>query len=96
MELFELDAPASLEARLSARLPADPTRAAAMVHRRLENGGAALQRRLATAYLGVTDAWSLGITKIPAVVVDRRYVIYGVPDVDQAVSLIEEYRSKPQ
>lgn len=94
MQLFELDGPASVEARLSARLPADPKRATAIVQRRLQNGGAALQRSLATAYQGVTDAWSLGVTKIPAVVVDRRYVIYGVPDVNRAVSLIEEYRSK--
>jgi integrating conjugative element protein (TIGR03757 family) len=94
MHLFELDAPASLEARLSGRLPADPTRAAAIVHRRLQKGGTSFQRRLATAYQGVTDAWSLGITKIPAVVVDRHYVVYGVPDVDRAISLIQEYRSK--
>ena len=94
MELFELDAPASLEARLSARLPADPKRAAAIVNRRLQEGGAAFQSRLATAYQGVTDAWSLGIAKLPAVVVDRRYVVYGVPNVNRAISLIEEYRSK--
>ena len=41
---------------------------------------------------GVTDAWSLGITSIPAVVVDQRYVVYGEPDVARAVARIEQRR----
>ena len=40
----------------------------------------------------MTDAWSLGVTKIPAVVVDRRYVVYGETDVSRALARIEEYR----
>ena len=35
----------------------------------------------------------LGIAKIPAVVVDRRYVVYGEPDVSRAVARINAYRS---
>jgi len=31
--------------------------------------------------------------KIPAVVVDRRYVVYGEPDVPRAVARIDAYRS---
>ena len=54
-----------------------------------------LQRRLASAYQGVTDAWSLGITSLPAVVVDQRYVVYGEPDVARAVARIEQHR-RPQ
>jgi len=45
------------------------------------------------AYQGVADAWGLGIVKIPAVVVDRRYVVYGEPDVARAVARIDAYRS---
>ena len=90
--VIELDAPASIEARLSRRLPSDPKRAAAMVRQRLHAGGSALQHRVTAAYQGVTDAWSLGITRIPAVIVDGRYVVYGVPDVNRAVALIETYR----
>lgn len=88
----ELDAPSSLEAELSFRLPPDPTRAAAIAHARLNTGGAPLQRRFALAYQGVVYAWSLGIKKVPAVVVDRRYVVYGVSDVTRAVSIIERYK----
>lgn len=92
VRVVELDAPSRIEAELAANLPADPAHAAAIVQRRLKDGGADLQRRLANAYQGVTDAWSLGVTRIPAVVVDQRYVIYGERDVTRALARIEEYR----
>lgn len=90
--VVELDAPARIEAELAANLPADPAQAAAIVRQRLQDGGTPLQRRLANAYQGLTDTWSLGVTKIPAVVVDRRYVVYGETDVPRALARIEEYR----
>ena len=70
--LIELGETPRIEAELSANLPADPERAAAIVRQRLKQGGTDLQRRIGTAYQGVTDAWSLGVTTIPAVVVDQR------------------------
>lgn len=94
VRVIELDAPSRIEAELAANLPADPSRAAAIVRQRLNDGGADLQRRLANAYQGVTDAWSLGITRIPAVVVDQRYVVYGDTDVSRALARIERYRSE--
>ncbi|HBP2213375.1 TPA: TIGR03757 family integrating conjugative element protein [Pseudomonas aeruginosa] len=92
--LIELDRASGLEAELSADLPADPERAAAIVRQRLNQGGTDLQRRIGTAYQGITDAWSLGVTTIPAVVVDQRYVVYGEPDVARAVSCIEQHRRR--
>lgn len=94
VRIIELDAPSHIETELAANLPADPSRAAAIVRQRLNDGGADLQRRLADAYQGVTDAWSLGITRVPAVVVDQRYVVYGDTDVSRALARIERYRSK--
>lgn len=87
-----LDAPAQIEAELAAGLPPDPGRAAAVVQQRVKQGGTDLQRRLGTAYQDVADAWSLGVAKIPAVVVDRRYVVYGDTDVARAVTRIEQDR----
>nr|WP_245881076.1 TIGR03757 family integrating conjugative element protein [Thauera aromatica] len=87
-----LDAPAQIEAELAAGLPPDPGRAAAVVQQRLKQGGTDLQRRLGTAYQGVADAWRLGITNIPAVVVDRSYVVYGETNVARAVARVEQYR----
>ncbi|NPX93918.1 TIGR03757 family integrating conjugative element protein [Pseudomonas aeruginosa] len=89
---IELDAANRIETELSAELPADPEQASAIAKRRLSQSGAELQRRVASAYQGVTDAWSLGITTIPAVVVDQRYVVYGEPDVARAVARIEQHR----
>ena len=93
--LIELDEAPRIEAELSAQLPADPEQATAIVKRRLNNGGADLQRRIAAAYQGVADARSLGVTSIPAVVVDQRYVVYGEPDVARAVARIAQHR-RPQ
>ena len=53
--LIELDEARRIEAELSAELPAAPEQAAATVKRRLSQGGADLQRRIASAYQGVTD-----------------------------------------
>lgn len=92
--VIQLDAAQAIEAELSARLPNDPQQAAALVQRRLNDGGHALQQRMREAYQGVTDAWSLGITSIPAVIVDQRYVVYGEDDLDQALARIERYREE--
>lgn len=90
--VIELDGPARIEVELAANLPADPGEAAAVVQRRLKAGGTALQQRIGAAYQGVADAWSLGVTTLPAVVVDRRHVVYGESDVAKAVARIETYR----
>lgn len=92
--IIRLDAPQSIEAELSAKLPADPQQATEVVRQRLNDGGQALQHRLRDAYQGVTDAWSLGITSIPAVVVDRRFVVYGEDNLDEAVARIARHRGE--
>lgn len=91
--IISLDAPSAIETELAANLPSDPTLATHIVQQRLRGGTDQWQRRLREAYQGVTEAWSLGITKIPAVVVDHRYVVYGEPDIARAVARIAAYRS---
>ncbi len=90
--LIELDTAARIEAELSTDLPSDVQQASLLVQQRLKHGGPALQQRLARAYQDVTDAWSLGITTLPAIVIDQRYVVYGEPDVAKAIARIEAYR----
>lgn len=90
--LIELDAPARIEAELSARLPGDARQAASLLQHRLTEGGPALQQRLAGAYQGVADAWSLDITTLPAVLVARRYVVYGETNLARALARIERHR----
>ncbi|WP_244197517.1 TIGR03757 family integrating conjugative element protein [Caballeronia ptereochthonis] len=88
--VIELDAPTQIETTLSQGLPANPSDAAAEVRDRL--GNRAVSQQLTAAYQGVTDAWRIGIAKIPAVVVDQRYVVYGEPDVAHAMARIQAYR----
>lgn len=89
-----LDEQQRLEEQLSRSLPSDPSQAAAAAQRFLASPeGKRLQDDLAKAQQGAADAWSAGVEKIPAVVVERKYVVYGEPDVATATWLIDRARS---
>ncbi len=92
VRIVHLDAAQDLKTHLNSNLPNDPAQAASVARQRLQDGGADLQKRLAIAYQGLVDAWSLGVTHIPAVVVDRQYVVYGDPDVSRALIDIATFR----
>jgi len=89
IRVITLDTPATLEGELSAHLPADPAQAQRIFAQRMTPEVAA---QLTQAHQNVSDAWSMGITKVPAVVVDRKYVVYGETNVQRALDRIEEYR----
>ncbi|WP_144241855.1 TIGR03757 family integrating conjugative element protein [Pseudomonas chlororaphis] len=94
VRLIFLDEQQRLEEQLTRNLTTDPRQAAASIQRYLASPeGKRLQNDLVTAQQGVTDAWSVGVEKIPAVVIDRRYVVYGEPDVSKAVGIIDRTRS---
>ncbi|WP_159954114.1 TIGR03757 family integrating conjugative element protein [Pseudomonas sp. R76] len=94
VRIIRLDDQQRLEELLSRQLPADPRQAEATIQHFLSSpAGKRLQSELAQAQQGVTDAWSVGVAKIPAVVVDRRYVVYGETDVSKAVAQIDRARS---
>lgn len=94
VRIIRLDDQQRLEELLSRQLPADPRQAEATIQHFLSSpAGKRLQSELAQAQQGVTDAWSMGVAKIPAVVVDRRYVVYGETDVSKAVAQIDRARS---
>ena len=94
--VIHLDAATEIETELASGLPPDPQRAETIVRQRLDEGSTNLQARLARAYQGIVDAWNLGITKLPAVVVEERYVVYGDTDVARAIATIETYRGMQQ
>ena len=78
-----------------AGLPGDPERALAEARRRLETpAGRAALARIAEAAAGNALAGRLGIEKLPAVVVDGRYVVYGERDVARAVERVEAWRAE--
>ena len=84
--VIELDAPGRLDAELSQDLPADPDIAAALMRERMATPEwQEMADRYADSYLGLARAWQLGVEKVPAVVIDGRHVIYGQPDVAEAL-----------
>jgi integrating conjugative element protein (TIGR03757 family) len=85
--LIELDAPARIETELSGRLSSVPREA--QVRGRLWGD---MHQGLLQAHHDVTEAWRLGVAKIPAVVVGGHYVVYGEPDVARAVVRVEQWR----
>ncbi|KAF0804398.1 TIGR03757 family integrating conjugative element protein [Alloalcanivorax xenomutans] len=95
--VVELDAPARLDGALSMDLPADPDAAAqAMQARMRSDDWQHVFKEYGRAYEAVARAWQIGIEKIPAVVVDGTYVVYGVHDVAQALQRIEQARETTQ
>ena len=90
-----LDARDGYAAAFGADLPADPERALAEARRRVATAaGRAALARIAEAAAGNVLASQLGIEKLPAVVVDGRYVVYGVRDVARAVERVEAWRAE--
>lgn len=86
VRLIELDAPARLQGQLNAQLPADQEHAAEIARNNLAN--------LTEAWRGLVDAWQLGVHTVPAVVVDRQYVVYGTTDVETALGRIDTFRGQ--
>ncbi|WP_169878394.1 TIGR03757 family integrating conjugative element protein [Pseudomonas proteolytica] len=94
VRIIRLDDQQRLEEMLSQQLPNDQRQAEATIQRYLATpAGKRLQSDLVQAQQGITDAWSVGVEKIPAVVVDRRYVVYGEADVAKAIAQIDRARS---
>ncbi|MBU4634044.1 TIGR03757 family integrating conjugative element protein [Pseudomonas chlororaphis] len=94
VRLILLDEQQRLEEQLTRNIPTDPRQAAASIHGYLSSPeGKRFQNELVQAQQGITDAWSIGVEKIPAVVIDRRYVVYGEADVSKAAGMIDRARS---
>ncbi|PBP87603.1 integrating conjugative element protein [Pseudomonas syringae] len=94
VRLILLDESERLEAKLSEGLPANQQQAIAIMQQRLMSSDAQrLQRDLALAQQNLVDAWSMGVTKVPAVVVDRKFVVYGETNATAAEYRIAQWRA---
>ena len=82
--VHDLDSAARLEHELSANLPGDPAQAHALVAQRMTALGPQLQQRAQQAAMGLARAAQLRVDRVPAIVFDDRWVVYGVTDVDTA------------
>ncbi|MBU9819902.1 TIGR03757 family integrating conjugative element protein [Rahnella sp. BCC 1045] len=89
-----LDAPERMQKDIFGDLPANPALAEKQARDVLSSPAfTAQQQQLASAYQGVMKAWSLGLTKYPAVVFDDKWVVYGTTDVSVAVKLAMQHSS---
>ena len=94
-QVHVLDARDGHAEAFGADLPDDPERALAEARRRMATpAGRAALARIAAAAAGNALAGRLGIEKLPAVVVDGRYVVYGVRDVARAIERVEAWRAE--
>ncbi|MBN4180653.1 TIGR03757 family integrating conjugative element protein [Pseudomonas savastanoi] len=94
VRLILLDESERLEAKLSEGLPANQQQAIAIMQQRLMSSDAQrLQRDLTLAQQNLVDAWSMGVTKVPAVVVDRKFVVYGETNATAAEYRIAQWRA---
>ncbi|OLY75700.1 hypothetical protein AU074_21760 [Pseudomonas sp. ATCC PTA-122608] len=89
IRLILIDQLSALEDELSSGLPSSSAAAEAMFGERMT---AQMSARIENAHQDIVDAWSLGLTKIPAVVADGKYVIYGDSNVERALTKIQLYR----
>ncbi|RMN04406.1 hypothetical protein ALQ68_04668 [Pseudomonas savastanoi pv. glycinea] len=64
-----------------------------MQQRLKSNDALRLQRDLALTQQNLVDAWSIGVTKVPAVVVDRKFVVYGETNATAAENRIAQWRA---
>ena len=95
--VVELDRRDQLAAALGAALPADPAKALAEARRRLTSPeGRERQKDLVQAAAGNALAARLGVDRLPAVVVDGRYAVYGVRDVGRALDLVTAWRMEKE
>ncbi|WP_082810632.1 TIGR03757 family integrating conjugative element protein [Pseudomonas sp. ABFPK] len=95
VRVIKLDEQQRIEEKLSRKLPPNPHQAALAAKQLMATpAGADLMQQLAAAQQGNADAWSVGVSKVPAVVVDRRYVVYGQPDVAAAIQTINQARER--
>lgn len=88
--IIVLDDSIKLHVTLSDNLPNDPIEAEQVVKARLTALGNSYQQTLQQALQDALEAYQLGVLKIPAVIQDNRYVVYGESDVSVALQLIEQ------
>lgn len=88
-----IDAPERMQADMFGALPSNQVQAEKLARDRLNTPEfAAQQQELTIAYRGLMKAWSLGLSKYPAVVFDDKWVVYGTTDVSVAMQHMSRWR----
>lgn len=90
--VYALDGIQRFEAELSQKLPDVPERAKSIALQHIEQLDEATRASVRQSEMGLAKAMQYGIDRYPAVVFDERAVVYGVTDLEQALSWYRQWR----
>ena len=84
---YQLDKPTHLQREMSKHLPNNLNDAASYMSKYANSiEGKKQIQAIVDGYQGVGRAYSLGVKKLPAIVIDERFVVYGTTDISLAVN----------
>lgn len=90
LQVYRLDAMTLIEEQLSQGLPAVEAQALSVLQRMESEIRRKYQAQIINASNGMTLAIHYRLDRLPAVVIDRKAVIYGVPDVERALAIYQQ------
>lgn len=90
LKVYRIDGLAQIEEQLNQGLPQTETEAMAYVQSRMPDLKKQVQAQAINAANGITLAIHYKLDRIPAIVINRRSVVYGITDVQQALSLYQQ------
>lgn len=85
LSIYRLDAMSNLEAQMNEGMPQDEAEARLWVANNEARLRQMIQPMVASAVNGLARAQRYQIDRLPAVVINQRYVVFGYVDVDQAL-----------
>ena len=90
--VYEIDGIKRIEAKLSEGLPADAGRSKRVVLQRFQQLREEDHARMQHAAMGLAKAMQYGVDRYPAIVFDGQAVVYGVTDVQTAITHYQTWR----
>jgi len=93
LTVYAVDGIARFERALSEQLPGAPGPAQRLVAQRLARLDQAASRQLQLAATGLAKAAQYGVDRLPAIVIDGRWVVYGLTDVRAALEHLHAWQA---
>lgn len=90
IEVHRLDGIERVEVVLNQDLPSSANSAEATALHRLQDLNDADRKRLEESAHALVLAWQYALRRYPAVVIDGRWVVYGVTDLERAVAIFRQ------
>ena len=90
--IYEIDGIVSIERDLSIDMPADPEKSKRIALERIQHMGDQSKTKMQMAAKGLAKAMQYGVDRYPAIVFDGQAVVYGVTDVQTALTHYRAWR----